>query len=191
MDHELAPTVTDDAVWSVIRHPAMASGSRRSASRRARTTRQMSWPCQPADLTREVESQTAGLVRVVHGEGRTDFVPIGVNTGTGLRALADRLGGRVALAVGDSAEDLTMFAEAVITHAPRNADDAVRAAGIRGPAAPTRTGSPTRVPTCSATVLAAAPTVGNRRCQRGPPSCVRCSACARTVCPVSHPAPPA
>ena len=49
----------------------------------------------------------------MHGEGQTDFVPVGVDKGTGLRALAAQLRGRVVLAVGDSTEDVAMFAEAV------------------------------------------------------------------------------
>ncbi|WP_446222381.1 HAD family hydrolase [Nocardia sp. IBHARD005] len=73
---------------------------------------------------------TGGAVRVVVGAGQTDFVPSGMDKGTGLRALSARLGGHVALAVGDTGEDLPVFAGAVISRAPRNADDAVRAAGI-------------------------------------------------------------
>lgn len=84
----------------------------------------------PAELTRAITSMTDGAVRVVVGAGQTDFVPHGIDKGTGLRALSARLGGHVALAVGDTSEDLPIFAEAVISRAPRNADDAVRAAGI-------------------------------------------------------------
>ncbi|MFD4439529.1 HAD family hydrolase [Nocardia sp. NPDC058519] len=84
----------------------------------------------PAELTRAITAMTGGAVRIVVGAGQTDFVPNGMDKGTGLRALSARLGGHVALAVGDTAEDLSAFAEAVISRAPRNADDTVRAAGI-------------------------------------------------------------
>ena len=73
----------------------------------------------PKDLAREIGSSVDGLLRIVHGEGQTDFVPVGVDKGTGLRALAAQLRGRVVLAVGDSIEDLTMFAGAGLGCAPR------------------------------------------------------------------------
>jgi len=84
----------------------------------------------PADLAMAVESSTSGALRVVVGEGQTDFVPSTVDKGRGLRAFADLLGRPVAMAVGDSSEDLSMFAVARVGRAPHNADAAVRAAGI-------------------------------------------------------------
>jgi hydroxymethylpyrimidine pyrophosphatase-like HAD family hydrolase len=85
----------------------------------------------PEDLAREIGSSAGGLLRIVHGEGQTDFVPVGVDKGTGLRALAAQLRGRVVLAVGDSTEDVAMFAEAALARAPRNANRQVRSAGIQ------------------------------------------------------------
>jgi hypothetical protein len=93
-------------------------------------------------------------VRVIVGDGQTDFVPTGVDKGRGLCVLAAHLGGghggspasgpaagpagepagvpaRVALAVGDSASDLPMFAVAQLARAPRNADSIVRGSGVR------------------------------------------------------------
>ena len=85
----------------------------------------------PADLAVAVESSTNSALRVVVGEGQTDFVPSNVDKGTGLRAFADLLGRPVAMAVGDSSEDLPMFAMAGVGRAPHNADTAVRAARVR------------------------------------------------------------
>lgn len=84
-----------------------------------------------AGLAEAVESSTNSALRIVVGDGQTDFVPSNVDKGTGLRALADLLGRPVAMAVGDSTEDLAMFAEAGVARAPHNADAAVRAARIR------------------------------------------------------------
>ncbi|HWD06303.1 MAG TPA: HAD hydrolase family protein [Amycolatopsis sp.] len=84
-----------------------------------------------------VEQVLAGLgeaatrIRVVVGEGQTDFVSTAVDKGAGLAELATRLGaGDVAFAIGDSAEDLPMLSAAAIAYAPGNADAAVRASGI-------------------------------------------------------------
>jgi hydroxymethylpyrimidine pyrophosphatase-like HAD family hydrolase len=85
----------------------------------------------PADLAREFEASTGGAIRVVMGQGQTDLVPNGIDKGVGLRRLANLLHGKVAIAVGDSVEDLAMFAESGVARAPHNADGAVRAAGIR------------------------------------------------------------
>lgn len=84
----------------------------------------------PVELHRKIMSMTDGAVRIVGGAGQTDIVPRGIDKATGLRALSDRLGGRVALAIGDTAEDLPVLAAAEMSRTPRNADDTVRAAGI-------------------------------------------------------------
>ena len=77
-----------------------------------------------------------GRVRVVQGWAQTDFVPVGVDKGTGLRQLLTRLTGgsesRLALAVGDSLPDLPMFELANLAVAPANADPQIgRLPGVR------------------------------------------------------------
>jgi hydroxymethylpyrimidine pyrophosphatase-like HAD family hydrolase len=79
-------------------------------------------------------------VRVVGGAYQTDFMVNTIDKGAGLRSLAHDLGvesgskqpGKLlALAVGDSSEDLPMLGLATMAVAPSNADAAVRAAGIQ------------------------------------------------------------
>jgi hydroxymethylpyrimidine pyrophosphatase-like HAD family hydrolase len=70
-------------------------------------------------------------VRVIHGEGQTDIVTAGMDKGRGLTRLAAELGGRIALAVGDTAEDLPMLALADRALAPGNATAAIADAGVR------------------------------------------------------------
>jgi 3-deoxy-D-manno-octulosonate 8-phosphate phosphatase KdsC-like HAD superfamily phosphatase len=74
-----------------------------------------------------------GPLRSIDGDDQTDLVPVGADKATGMRALADRLStdGRLALAVGDTAEDLPMLGLASVAVAPRNASAAVRDAGVR------------------------------------------------------------
>ncbi len=118
--------------------------------------------------------QRAGVgdrVRAIPGEAQTDFVAVGTDKGTGLRALAAELGGAadaqgklLALAVGDSGPDLPMFALSAQAYAPANADGEVRAAGI----------ARMRLPYQAGLALAAARILGH---QPG-----RCP-----VCRVSHP----
>ncbi|WP_406398301.1 HAD hydrolase family protein [Streptomyces sp. NBC_00879] len=70
---------------------------------------------------------------VVQGDMQTDFVPVGIDKATGLRGLLDLLGApeaRPVLAVGDSFTDIPMLRSAEMGCAPRNADRAVRAAGL-------------------------------------------------------------
>ncbi len=70
-------------------------------------------------------------VRVVAGMGQTDLVPAGLDKAVGLRALLGSFdGASCALAVGDTEADLSMLALARIARAPRNADAAVRRAGV-------------------------------------------------------------
>ncbi|WP_037366115.1 HAD hydrolase family protein [Amycolatopsis orientalis] len=75
--------------------------------------------------------ETAPHVRVVAGDEQTDFVAAGVDKGTALRLLAEKLGAPVALAVGDTATDLPMLRLAALACAPGNADKAVRASEIQ------------------------------------------------------------
>jgi hypothetical protein len=61
-------------------------------------------------------------VRVIHGQNQTDITTVGFDKGAGLAALLLQLGDAgCALAVGDSAPDLPMFALASQAWAPRNA----------------------------------------------------------------------
>jgi hypothetical protein len=81
----------------------------------------------------EVATSAAGSGRLMThaGEDQTDLSAADVDKGTGLRALARRLGGaEYALAVGDAAPDLPMLAVGRIARAPRNADATVHSAGI-------------------------------------------------------------
>lgn len=78
-------------------------------------------------------------VRAIEGIFQTDFMVSSINKGTALRLLAGDLGVQsdagdgkfLALAIGDSAEDLPMLELARRAIAPANADRAVRSAGIR------------------------------------------------------------
>jgi hypothetical protein len=71
-------------------------------------------------------------VRVVSGQGQTDFTWAEADKGAGLRALAARLSQPgCALAVGDSAPDLPLFEHAVLARAPRNARLGDAGAGVR------------------------------------------------------------
>jgi hypothetical protein len=66
-------------------------------------------------------------LRAIPGDSQTDFVPAEVDKGTGLRALVERLhGDRVALAVGDTGEDLPMLRMAERGVAVGNADAVLR-----------------------------------------------------------------
>ncbi len=75
----------------------------------------------------------ASRVSIVAGWAQTDFVPAGIDKGTGLRALAGLMGVArepvLALAVGDAMPDLAMFALARIAAAPANADSRLTAGG--------------------------------------------------------------
>jgi len=77
-----------------------------------------------------------GRIRAIRGVASTDFMVAEVTKATGLRALAGVLGapvtsGGLALAVGDSLADLEMLRLATLGCAPRNADPALRDAGVR------------------------------------------------------------
>jgi hydroxymethylpyrimidine pyrophosphatase-like HAD family hydrolase len=89
-----------------------------------------------------VDRVLAGLdlewkVRAVHGLAQTDLVIQRVDKGSGVRALAAALRPEadrspvLAFAVGDSAPDLRLFAEARAWYAPSNSDSAVKASGAR------------------------------------------------------------
>jgi regulator of extracellular matrix RemA (YlzA/DUF370 family) len=74
----------------------------------------------------------------VHGLAQTDIIPSGWNKGYGVRALARLLAGDdtsgkppLAFAIGDSASDLSMLAEASAPFGPANSDQAVRTSGAR------------------------------------------------------------
>ncbi len=83
-------------------------------------------------------SGLSGRVRAIKGAYQTDFMVNAIDKGVGLRALAHDLGIRpgddgnlLALAVGDSAEDIPMMRLARRAMAPANSEPAVRTAGIR------------------------------------------------------------
>ncbi|TQF73955.1 HAD family phosphatase [Rhodococcus spelaei] len=85
----------------------------------------------PNGLLDQIPESADPAVRVIHGQGQTDLIVEGIDKGAGLRALAGELSAsECALAVGDSAPDLAMFDLAALARAPRNADRAVRFAGI-------------------------------------------------------------
>ncbi|WP_367652174.1 HAD family hydrolase [Rhodococcus pyridinivorans] len=71
-----------------------------------------------------------GRVRAVQGQSQTDFVPQEVDKSSGLSWLAHRLDEEIALAVGDSGEDLGVLAMAGLSRAPRNADEMVHRSGV-------------------------------------------------------------
>ncbi len=76
----------------------------------------------PPELLARVPSLAGPGAQVIHGQGQTDIIAAGTGKGDGLRALAARLGDPgCALAVGDSAPDLPMLAQAELARAPRNA----------------------------------------------------------------------
>jgi hydroxymethylpyrimidine pyrophosphatase-like HAD family hydrolase len=84
--------------------------------------------------------RTDGLtncVRAIVGSYQTDFMVSTIDKGVGLRALATDLhvqagdGRFLALAVGDSAEDVPMMRLARLALTPANAEPGVKAAGIR------------------------------------------------------------
>lgn len=88
-----------------------------------------------ADVVRA--SGDPSLVRAIEGEGQTDFAACSVDKGTGVRALASRLGATVhpdrrvlAFAIGDTASDLPMLREAELAFAPSNATRATREDGV-------------------------------------------------------------
>lgn len=76
----------------------------------------------PAGVLSGIGALRHPVVQVIEGEGQTDIVAASIGKGTGLSALAARLGDPpCALAVGDSAPDLPMLAAARLARAPRNA----------------------------------------------------------------------
>jgi hydroxymethylpyrimidine pyrophosphatase-like HAD family hydrolase len=86
----------------------------------------------PAELLAGLARAAAPGVRVVSGQGQTDFTWAETDKGAGLRALAARLSQPgCALAVGDSAPDLPLFEHAVLARAPRNARLGDAGAGVR------------------------------------------------------------
>lgn len=80
-----------------------------------------------------VESRTKARVAVHPTVTQTDFVPVGVDKGRGLRALAGKIGGAfgtetfVEMAIGDSEADVAMFGVSRMAFAPIDADAPARA----------------------------------------------------------------
>jgi hypothetical protein len=102
-----------------------------------------------AEAARRASGPT--LLRVVPGESQTDFVAAGVDKGHGVRALAARLrppessGPLLALAVGDTDEDLPMLREAALAFAPAQGRRALRRSGVEVLRAPYQAGLATAV----------------------------------------------
>lgn len=84
-------------------------------------------------LVTEVRDAVGSTRRIVTNKGSIAIVPLGCDKASGLRAaIADlRLQHLPILAIGDAANDLPMFAMATIPVGVANADDAVRASGVR------------------------------------------------------------
>jgi 3-deoxy-D-manno-octulosonate 8-phosphate phosphatase KdsC-like HAD superfamily phosphatase len=79
----------------------------------------------------------------IPGDAQTDFIPSGVDKATGIRALFALLGehhAEVALAVGDTAMDLSMLRMARLGLAPGHASSALRDEGVRCTRAPYQAG---------------------------------------------------
>jgi hydroxymethylpyrimidine pyrophosphatase-like HAD family hydrolase len=85
----------------------------------------------PAHVISALPMLADSRLRIIQGQGQTDIVVADINKATGLRELRSMFGGApLLMAVGDSAEDLPLLSTAAIAWAPRNADAAVRAAGV-------------------------------------------------------------
>lgn len=86
----------------------------------------------PKSVSDKLVAELGGRERLVTvvGWGQTDFLPATTDKGRGLVDLERRLGGGVALAVGDTISDLPMLKRADLAAAPANAERALRDAGI-------------------------------------------------------------
>jgi hydroxymethylpyrimidine pyrophosphatase-like HAD family hydrolase len=84
-------------------------------------------------LVTEVRDAVGSTRRIVTNKGSIALAPLGCDKASGLRAaIADlRLQHLPILAIGDAANDMPMFAIATMPVAVANADDAVRASGVR------------------------------------------------------------
>ena len=112
-------------------------------------------------------------IRVIPGSSQTDFTAAAVDKGSGIRALAELLGGDgasgarpLAFAMGDTASDLCLFSLAERSYAPSNADNAVRQSARRQRGGGLRIVQPAYQAGFSA---AASEFIGHR-----PGSCVEC-----------------
>jgi hydroxymethylpyrimidine pyrophosphatase-like HAD family hydrolase/orotate phosphoribosyltransferase len=90
------------------------------------------------DVVDVLVARAHGQLYAIPGWAQTDFVPAGIDKGTGLRALLELLAPEtadqerpLALAVGDTEPDLPMLALAQRAWAPSNGRPALRAAGVR------------------------------------------------------------
>src|SRR5205823_5363894 len=85
----------------------------------------------PATIETALARAGRERLQAIPARSQTDFVAAEVDKGVGVQALAELLGEpRLALAVGDSAQDLPMLVRADRAAAPANADGTVRAAAI-------------------------------------------------------------
>lgn len=123
-------SLKDVGIDDAYRHSVRAFRTDRLGHRRA---------LEPRDVT-EALASTAGSdrLRVIRGSGQTDFALAHVDKGTGVQALAGRIapegtreGEELALAVGDTAADLSMLRRATLAFAPANASSRLRRDGAR------------------------------------------------------------
>jgi hypothetical protein len=121
-------SLNDVGIDDAYRHSVRAFRTDRLGHRRA---------LEPRDVT-EALASTAGSdrLRVIRGSGQTDFALAHVDKGTGVQALARRIapegtreGEELALAVGDTAADLSMLRRATLAFAPANASSRLRREG--------------------------------------------------------------
>ena len=86
----------------------------------------------PARLLASLPALEDSRLRIVHGQGQTDIICTGIDKGSGLHALAERLSqAGCALAVGDTEMDLPLLERASLARAPRNARLGAGGARIR------------------------------------------------------------
>ena len=119
---EMLPEVEVDRRFQyIVRVRTVRPGSRQSIS-----------PVALAGVT----SPPSGPWQFIIGEGQTDMVPSNIDKGRGLAQLVDRLAGGspgtpdIALAVGDTASDISMLLMARMAFGPAHSDRSLTRAGI-------------------------------------------------------------
>jgi hydroxymethylpyrimidine pyrophosphatase-like HAD family hydrolase len=90
-------------------------------------------PTSSLEVVTRVRDEVGSRRAIITNKGSIALTPAGCNKGTGLRAaVADlNLQHRPILAIGDAQNDLAMFKIATIAIGVANADEAVRASGVR------------------------------------------------------------
>jgi 3-deoxy-D-manno-octulosonate 8-phosphate phosphatase KdsC-like HAD superfamily phosphatase len=118
----------DVGIDGAYRHVVRAFRTDRLGGRRA---------LEPRDVTAAlVSTADSDRLQVIRGSAQTDFAVAHVDKGTGVQALARRIarqrtrdGEELALAVGDTAADLSMLRRATLAFAPANASSTLRHEG--------------------------------------------------------------